>query len=120
VPSGTATASLYGERIDLVEGGRCRRAEAGAWIDQVVVAVGAVSLLESATSRVSGDHLARFGRLARTEVLSLDARESIFLLANRDKFYKSLVVAMPKKPLPTILSDDLLTGQPALEPPKEQ
>jgi len=64
-------------RSPTTDGGRCRRAAVGARIDQVVVAVGAVCLLDPATSRVSGDHLARFGRLVRTEVLTLDVRRSI-------------------------------------------
>ena len=64
-------------RSPTTDGGRCRHAEVGARIDQVVVAVGAVLLLDPATSRVSGDHLARFGRLVRTEVLTLDVKRSI-------------------------------------------
>ena len=64
-------------RSPTTDGGRCRRAAIGARIDQVVVAVGAVRLPDPATSRVSGDHLARFGRLARTEVLTLDVGRNI-------------------------------------------
>ena len=64
-------------RSPTTDEGRCRRAAVGAQIDQVVVAVGAVWLLDPATSRVSGDHLARFGRLVRTEVLTLDVGRNI-------------------------------------------
>ncbi|GEM_PF-2637330 len=59
-------------RSPTTDEGRCRRAAVGAQTDQVVVAVGAVWLLDPATSRFRGDHLARFGRLVRTEVLTLD------------------------------------------------
>ena len=64
-------------RSPTTDGDRCRCAAVGARINQVVVAVGAVWLLDSATSRVSGDHLARFGRLVRTEVLTLDVGRNI-------------------------------------------
>ena len=64
-------------RSPTTDGGRYRRAAIGARIDQVVVAVGAVRLPDPATSRVSGDHLARFGRLVRTEVLTLDVRRTL-------------------------------------------
>jgi hypothetical protein len=74
-------------RSPTTDGGRCRHAEVGARIDQVVVAVGAVLLLESATSRVSGDHLARFGRLVRTEVLTLDVTFVLSLIADVTSMY---------------------------------